>query len=263
MKTKHILLLAIGIVFFSCKDKDRRPVTLPEDNQAKRMLQGIWINQDDQSAAFQIKGDTLYYPDSTSQPMYFQVFRDTLVLHGVNDIKYQIIKQTPNFFSFRNQDGEEIQLTLSQDADDAFFFTTRHPKALNQGKVIKRDTVVNYQNERYHCYVQINPTTYKVVKASINDNGVEVNNFYYDNIVNLHIYNGSRKIFSTDFRKQAFTSKVPKDFLEQAVLSDLTFKSIESNGIHYIASFVIPDSMSSFEVEMIVSFNGALSMKVD
>ncbi|MDD3388613.1 MAG: DUF4738 domain-containing protein, partial [Prevotella sp.] len=112
MKTKHILLLAIGIVFFSCKDKDRRPVTLPEDNQAKRMLQGIWINQDDQSAAFQIKGDTLYYPDSTSQPMYFQVFRDTLVLHGVNDIKYQIIKQTPNFFSFRNQDGEEIQLTL-------------------------------------------------------------------------------------------------------------------------------------------------------
>jgi hypothetical protein len=106
------------------------------------------------------------------------------------------------------------------------------------------------------------PHDYKVVKTSYNDDGVEVDNVYHDNIVNLNVYHGAKKLFSGDFRKQQFVSLVPKDFLSQSILSDLIFKTIDPDGIHYIASLMIPDSMSSFQVEIIVSYTGKLQMKV-
>ncbi|MBM6993251.1 MAG: DUF4738 domain-containing protein [Prevotella sp.] len=262
MKIKYVVLMILAVGLFGCKNKGRQPAALQEDRKAKQMLQGIWLNEDDQDVAFQVKGDTIFYPDSTSQPVYFQIIKDTFVLHGASDIKYPILRQTPHIFIFRNQEGEEVSLVMSNNPDDAELFSDKHPKALNQNQLIKRDTVVTYGNERYHCYVQVNPTTYKVVKTSYNDDGVAVDNFYYDNIVNLHVFHGSQKLFSSDFRKQAFASKVPKDFLEQAVLSDLVFKSVDDKGIHYVASLVIPDSMSSFEVELTVSFSGRLQMAV-
>ena len=58
--------------------------------------------------------------------------------------------------------------------------------------MLKRDCVVFFNDEKYHCYIQINPTTYKVVKPSVNDDGVEVDNVYYDNIVNLTVFNGNK-----------------------------------------------------------------------
>lgn len=49
------------------------------------MLQGIWLNDDDEDdVAFRVKGDTIYYPDSTSQPVYFYIAGDTLVMKGAN-----------------------------------------------------------------------------------------------------------------------------------------------------------------------------------
>lgn len=262
MKMRYIALLMLVLTVCSCSNKDRKPAPPQEDLKAKQLLQGIWTNEEDQDVAFKVKGDTVFYPDSTSQPVYFQVFRDTLVLHGASDIKYPILRQTAHLFVFRNEEGEEVKLAKSSNPDDEELFTGRHPNALNQNKLIKRDTVVTYGDKRYHCYVQVNPTTYKVVKTTYNDDGVAVDNFYYDNIVNLHIFQGSRKVFSSDFRKQAFAAKVPADFLGQAVLSDLIFRNIDDRGIHYTAQLVIPDSMSSFEVELIVSYTGGLRMEV-
>ena len=40
-----------------------------EDLQAKKMIQGIWINEDQGSCAFRAKGDTIFYPDSLSEPV--------------------------------------------------------------------------------------------------------------------------------------------------------------------------------------------------
>ncbi len=256
MNKKYLLLLLCGIILYGCKDKQPQSASQQEDVQAKQMLQGIWINEENQSVAFQVKGDTIFYPDSTIQPVYFQIFKDTFVLHGPNDVKYPILRQTRHLLKFRNQNDEEVTLTLSSDAEDVTLFPTKHPKPLNQNQLIKRDTVVVHEGERYHCYVQVNPTTYKVAKTSYNDEGVEVYNFYYDNIVNLHIFHGNRKLFSKDFHKNDFSSFVPLEFLEQSVFSDLIFKAVDNNGFHYVASLVIPDSMSSFEVEIIVSFSG-------
>lgn len=255
-------ILVCCLALASCKDKGAKTAEPQEDLKAKQMLQGIWVNEDNQSVAFRVKGDTIYYPDSISEPVYFQIVRDTFVLHGDNVVKYPILRQTAHLFVFRNQNGDEVELTLSEDADDASFFPNKAPRALNQNKLIKRDTVVAFRGERYHCYVQVNPTTYKVVKRTYNDEGVEVDNFYYDNIVNLHVYHGATKLFSSDFHKSDFKQKVPQDFLQQAVLSDLEFVGIDERGIRYAASLVIPDTMSSFQVEIIVSFAGKMTMQV-
>ena len=260
MKKYRMALLVLIAAITSCKDRGQQAVTPQEDLIAKRMLQGIWLNDDDQDVAFKAKGDTIFYPDSTSQPVFFQIFRDTLVLKGANEVKYPIVKQTPHLFVFRNHSGDEVKLKKSDEHDDNTLFSTNRPQALNQNELIKCDTVVRFDSENYHCYVQVNPTTYKVIKTSYNDEGVEVDNVYHDNIVNLNIYHGSRKLFSSDFRKQQFAKLVPETFISQTILSDLVYRKIDKDGIHYLAVLMIPDSMSSYEVELIVSYDGKLKM---
>lgn len=263
MNIRNIVLFAMGVALASCTGKEAKPALPRENTEAKQMLQGVWVNEEDQSVAFQAKGDTIFYPDSTSQPMYFQIVGDTIVMHGRSEVKYPIVRQTAHLFKFRNQNNEEVTLTKSTDKDDSALFTTKHPIALNQNKLIKRDTIVVYGNEKYHSYVQVNPTTYKVIKTSYNDEGVAVDRFYYDNIINLHVYHGPHKLFSSDFRKQRFEKKVPRNILEQSVLSDITLEKADEHGIHYVASLVIPDTMSSFEVELVVDYSGRLTMSVN
>ena len=259
-----MVILAVG-QFSSCKKgaAAQKDVTVQEDSVAKQMLQGIWVDEDEQDVAFKAQGDSIFYPDSTSMPVRFQIIADTLVLHGASDVKYPILKQTRHLFVFRNQNGDEIRLVLSDDADDANFFSDKHPQPLNQGKLIKRDTIVSFQNKSYHCYIQINPTTYKVIKSSWNDEGVEVDNVYYDNIINLNVYSGARRLYHSDIKKQQFSSVVPADFLRQSIFSDLDLKSVDADGIHFQASLVMPDeTMSSYQVMVTVAYNGRMSMKI-
>ncbi|MBQ1880221.1 MAG: DUF4738 domain-containing protein, partial [Lachnospiraceae bacterium] len=34
--------------------------------------------------------------------------------------------------------------------------------------------VVNYEGKRYHLYIAVNPTKYKVVRHTLNDDGLDV-----------------------------------------------------------------------------------------
>lgn len=273
MKEKHIsrnfwlcccIVCAVSALTLIACGHGKKDNRVPkEDLKAKAMLQGVWVNEDEQYVAFKIKGDTIYYPDSTSMSVYFKVISDTLVIYGSNVTKYPIQKLTKNLFLFKNSNGDEVRLVNSGDHDDAALFTNKQVEALNQNKLIKRDTVVNHGDTRYHCYVQVNPTTYKVVKSSYNDEGVLVDNVYYDNIVNLNVYRGADKLFSGDFRKQQFSKIVPADFLSKSVFSDMVFDSIDSHGIKYIAILIIPDSQSSYHVAVTVNYNGKLSMQAN
>ncbi|MBB1530279.1 MAG: DUF4738 domain-containing protein [Prevotella sp.] len=260
-----IMVILVTGQFSSCQKKGSagKEDAVQEDTVAKQMLQGIWVDEDGQDVAFKAQGDSIFYPDSTSQPVRFQIFGDTLVLHSASDVKYPILKQTKNLFIFRNQNGDEVKLVLSEDANDADFFLSKRPQALNQGVLIKRDTVVKFQDKPYHCYIQVNPTTYKVIKSSWNDEGVEVDNVYYDNIINLNVYSGARRLFHSDIKKQQFSGVVPADFLNQSVFSDLILKSVDAEGIHFQASLVMPDeTMNSFQVMVTISYNGHMSMNV-
>lgn len=265
MKRTLFILFVIVLVMGGCRKRPGDRQDAPrEDVAAKKMLQGIWVNEDEEDVAFMAKGDTIFYPDSTSQPVYFQIFNDTLVLHGANDVKYPIVKQAAHLFEFKNQNGDVVKLTLSDNPYDKYVFASnaKRPQALNQNQLIKRDSVISFEGEKYHSYVQVNPTTYKVVKASYNDEGVEVDNVYYDNIIHISLYKGAEKVFSRDFHKQDFARQVPKDFLRQGILNDILLVKADAAGVHYNTMIGIPDSPSSYVVETIISYKGKLTLKL-
>ena len=105
MKRYIFPLLVICILLqFGCA-KQTEGGYVKEDTGAKKELQGIWINEDDEDVAFRIKGDTVYFPDTISVPVYFRIEKDSFVLYGANIIKYPVVKRTQHLFEFINQSG--------------------------------------------------------------------------------------------------------------------------------------------------------------
>lgn len=260
----NILLLAcflFGVAACGQKSEKEQP-EIKEDTAAKKLLQGIWLDGDDEDdVAFRVKGDTIYYPDSTSRPVYFYIVGDTLVMKGANTSKYPIVHQAAHIFQFKVQNGDIVKLVKTDDQSYLQQFSHEQPVTLNQNTLVKRDTVVNAGNEKLHLYVQVNPTTFKVYKSSYNDDGVEVDNVYHDNIVNVNIYQGSRKIFGRDFRKEDFKGQVPHEFLKQSILSDIVFRKVDADGVHYKVVLAMPDSSMSYQVEIIISLKGKMTIK--
>lgn len=262
-----VLSTVLLVVFSGCKNRQNAPVKIveQEDVQAKKMLQGIWVTDDEESVAFKVKGDTIYYPDSTSVPVAFKIIGDSLVLRGASVTKYAIVKQSAHLFVFKNQYGDVVRLVRSADPDDNYSFKIKSPVILNQinqKKIIKRDTVIVYKKERYHLYVQVNPTTYKIIKSTYNDEGVEVGNIYYDNIVHVSVYNGNVCLFSKDFHKQEFKSYIPQPYYSQCILSDIFFGKLTAKGVAFNASLPIPDSTTSYVINIFISFKGKLKMSI-
>ena len=260
----NILLLAcflLGVAACGQKSEKKQP-EIKEDTAAKKLLQGIWLDGDDEDdVAFRVKGDTIYYPDSTSRPVYFYIVGDTLVMKGANTSKYPIVNQAAHIFQFKVQNGDIVKLVKTDDQSYLQQFSHEQPVTLNQNTLVKRDTVVNAGNEKLHLYVQVNPTTFKVYKSSYNDDGVEFDNVYHDNIVNVNIYQGSRKIFGRDFRKEDFKGQVPHEFLKQSILSDIVFRKVDADGVHYKVVLAMPDSSMSYQVEIIISLEGKMTIK--
>lgn len=256
-----LLLLMAAAIVTGCGGTPKRARQEKHENlEAKRMLQGIWVNDGGQDVAFMAKGDTIYYPDTTSQPACFRIVDDTLVLGGTG-VRYAIVRQAPHLFIFRNQAGDEVRLVRSSDPDDASFFVRRRPAALNQGRTVKRDTVTVCGGERYHSYIQVNPTTYRVIKTAYNDDGVAVDNVYYDNIIHLGVYHGATPLYSHDFYKSDFQGYVPANVLSQSVLSDMRLSAADARGLHFEASVLIPDSPTGYQLIVSVGYDGKLSIK--
>lgn len=264
MESGKILACLMSLcVCLGCNQTGKLPTDIPkEDHTAKKLLQGIWLNEEDENVALRVERDTIYYPDSVSRPVYFQIIADSLVLYGSQVVKYPVIKQSEHVFQFENQYGEVVRLVKSEDANDSLVFVGhRQVAVLNQNKLIRRDTVIVYDNVRYHSYVQVNPTTYKVFKPSYNEDGVAVDNVYYDNIVNVNLYRGAEKVYSSDFRKADFHDYVQQEYLSQSILSDIDYDRIDAEGAHYYAEICIPDSPTSYRVEIVISLNGNKTMR--
>ena len=127
---------------------------------------------------------------------------------------------------------------------------------------IKKDSVVMHNGERYHWYVAINPTKYKVEKRSFNEDGLEVTNVYYDNIMHISVFHGARQIFSSDFRKQMYSKLVPASFLAQAILGNMEFSHIDASGLHFSATLCVPDGASCYMVDTKVAYTGQMTMSL-
>lgn len=246
----------------SCKQQKGQQAEnkVEENQQAKKLLQGVWLDDDEGDVSFRVKGDTIYYPDSTSAPAYFFIVNDTLKIKGANEVDYAIVKQAEHLFEFKTQSGDVLRLVKTSDPSYLKAFEHTRPMTLNQNTLLKRDTVVTYADKSYHLYMQVNPTSYKVYKSSYNDDGVQVDNVYYDNIVNINVYQGASKLFSRDFQKADFNGAVPSQFISQAILSDVVFDSASAEGIRFLAVLAMPDSSLSYEVVVNIAYNGKMTI---
>lgn len=256
-----LLLVVVSLFVTGCGRKSADNVVIKEDAEAKAMLQGIWLDEISESVAFKVKGDTIFYSDSTSQPACFKIVGDTLVM-GITSTKYPIIKQTAHLFSFKNPNGDIVRLVKSSDMSDTLAFSHDTPEPMTVSQKLKTDTVVNYDGERYHCYIAVNPTTYKVVKASYNNDGVKVDNVYYDNIIHISVYQGAVQLYSRDFNKQMYSRLVPESFLRQAVLSRMEFGKVDAKGFHFYSTICIPNGDSCYLLDTQISFDGDMSMEL-
>jgi len=256
-----IIAFLFCLSFLACKQQraDGSINDASEDLEAKAMLQGIWIESETEEVSFLAKGDTIFFPDSTSQPSYFCIVRDSFCL-GEN--RYAITKQTEHLFCFQNQAGEEVRLEKSENKEDSLAFSDNQPEILSLNEVLKIDSVVSFGGERYHWYIAVNPTRYKVTKETYNSDGVSVENVYYDNIIHISLYRGSTCLFSRDFKKQMFADDVPQQFLEQAVLGNIKYDHVDSRGVHFNANLCIPDVASCYLVETLIGFDGQMTKKL-
>lgn len=232
-----------------------------EDREAKALMQGVWVDAETEDLTFRVAGDTIFYADSTSMPAYFKIVGDSLVLSS--GTTYAIEQHTAHIFSFRNQNGDLITLNKLDDAEnDSLYVRGTTPTVMTYTHQVKTDSVVSYNGARYHWYIAINPTRYKVVRRTYNDDGMEVENVYYDNIMHVSIYNGAQRLYSSDFRKQQFAHLVPVKFLDEAVLANMEFAKVDAAGLHFNATLCIPDGASCYQVETVISYKGQMTMKL-
>ena len=231
-----------------------------EDREAKALMQGVWVDAETEDPTFRVAGDTIFYADSTSMPAYFRIISDSLVL--ASGTRYAIERHSENLFWFKNQNGDLIKLRKAEEADSIAEFVHDKPAVMTYTQQVKRDSVVMFNGERYHWYVAINPTRYKVVLRTYNDDGMEVENVYYDNIMHISVFNGARQLFSSDFRKQQYNGLVPQKFLEEAVLSDMEYSKVDAQGLHFIATLCVPDGASCYQAETVISYKGEVTKKL-
>ena len=260
MKNVAVSLMAI---FFAACSGNKSPHFLQqekEDLSAKGLLQGIWLDDETESPLMRVEGDTIYYADVQSTPIAFKIIRDTLYTYGNDTTYYKIDKQGEHIFWFHSITDNMIRLHKSEDPNDSLAFVGQEMIIPTYTEVTKRDSVVNYNGNRYRAYVYINPSKMRVVKTIYTEDGISMDNVYYDNVMHICVYEGKKSLFASDITKQMFESVVPADFLMQAILSDTKFVKVDRNGFLYQAVLSIPESSIYSIANLTVSFSGELAI---
>lgn len=262
----HVIVsLFLLVTLNSCSNRKASPSQEQQkDAEAKKMMQGIWVNESHGNCVLRVVGDTIFYPDSLSESVRFHILADTLYLENSLQTKYHIKKMSNCTFWFVNTEGDEIRLSKAgnDEYDDLFERKELKNVAINQGVLIKRDSVLLVGDTRYHAYSQVNPTTYKVLRQSINDEGVTVDQAYFDNIVHIAVYVGSKPLLSRDYRKTDFTSLVPAEYIARCILSDISIEKADDKGVHFTAILTEPDTFTSYQINLIIDKNGKTSMSI-
>ena len=234
-----------------------------EDLEAKKNMQGTWINDLEDNIVFSVKNDTIYFNDSLSKPAYFHIHKDTLYLDYHKVIKYPIKKLTASSLIFINDAGDEVELIKSNTAaTDIKPSTGVEQTSLNQGVVVKDDSVMTFDGKRIHAYKKVNPTTHKVYQQTKNNEGLNIESIYFDNIVYIAVYDGGRKVFGHNIAKGDFKGLVPDSYLEQAILSDIEINSFDDKGVHFEAILSVPNSSTNYKIKILITLQGKKTLSL-
>lgn len=178
---KRFSIIMLAVALSSCGTPQQKASALEENKEAKSLLEGIWLDDNTETALLRVKGDTLFYADAATAPVAFKIIGDSLITYGARTNGYKIEKQEEHTFWFHSAVGDVIRLHKSDTENDSLaFIHTREIPVYNE--VIKKDSVVTYDNVRYRGYVYINPSKIKVMRPGVSEEGLGVDNVYYDNI---------------------------------------------------------------------------------
>lgn len=260
-------LLATNISFFAaCKGTDgaQSAGRKSEDLNAKKMMQGIWIDEEDGEPVFRALNDTLYYPDGTAEPTAFYIADDTLFIETSHPTKYAVTSLGKDYFRFINAEGDKIMLIHSNSNEDMEHFIkhTVEKDSTSIAIVNKKDSTLNFNNHAYRAYTEVNPTRHKVYKQSINSDGVTVDNAFYDNIVSLNIYREQQKIFYYNFQKTHFKKLIPQSFYDSCILENINIVGTNDKGMLFEAILTAPDTYTSYHVNITVTDKGKYSLAI-
>ena len=100
------------------------------------------------------------------------------------------------------------------------------------------------------------------MRPGVSEEGLSVDNVYYDNIIHICVYEGKRSLFAKDITRQMFKHVIPDDFLKWAILSDMDFLGVDAKGYHYQATVCIPDGASCYVVNITIDMDGKLSYEL-
>ena len=261
MKLFPKVLICI-LLMSSCSGQPQNKEKIEKENlTAKEWLQGTWIDDMTETPLFTVKGDTIYYNDESAAPVTFKIIKDTLKTYGHKITSYHIKKQGESFIWIQSIMGDILQLSKTDQSLDSHW-TLQQTSEETIEKVIQKDLVVHYNNRRFRGYVYINPTDIKVHQPEITEEGLEVENVYFDNIIHICVYEGKKKLFGRDMKKQDFKLLIPEEYYQRAILSDMNFIGVNAKGYQYQATLCIPNSASCYLINLSISLNGEITYEL-
>ena len=243
------LSLPLVLLMVSCADTGRQT----EDAEAMQLMQGIWINTEGNTPSIMARGDSIYYPDSTSLPVRFWIYKDSLYMKGRVLTRYKIEEQSEKLLKLENQNGEPLSLSKASDNSSMGDFTRQRPYALNVFETDDADTTVAISSGYVKCSIHIEPSSDRVVKSVCNDDGFVVDNMYLDRAANVCINEGGSTYYTHSFRKQEFSSYVPDAFLSKSILRNVIFYGVSGDTVVLYATIGIPDAETCYVVEIRIS----------
>jgi len=267
-----MLFFFLGMAFFSSCRRSAPPAsagdqTLPPPPQADsatmHRLAGIWVDDETDAVQFLVRDDSIFYPDTSSLPARFAVFDDTLVVLSRDNSRYPLKQVLDHSMVYESLTGEERVLRRSNNPDDSLLFLHHSYAPILLGQLVKRDSVgFSPSGDRYHLYIDVNPTRKKVYKTTYTDEGMAVQNVYFDNIIHIAVYEGRRCLFTHDFHKEEFASFVPEAFISGAVLSNMEFGRLVKEGCHFYATLCEPEGARCYVVDIVIGYDGSKNMKL-
>ena len=261
MKLFSKVLICISLMSSCSGQPQKKEEMEKEDLIAKEWLQGTWIDDMTETPLFTAKGDTIYYIDEPAAPVAFKIIEDTLKTYGRKVSNYHIKKQGKSFIWIQSFMGDILQLSKAENSQDSLWIPRQTPKEKTDN-VISKDNVVHYNNQRFRGYVYINPTNIKVHQPEITEEGLEIENIYYDNIIHICVYEGKNKLFGRDMKKQDFDSLITAEYYQRAILSDMEFGGVNAKGYQYQATLCIPNSASCYLVNIYITKDGYITYEL-
>ena len=161
----------------------------------------------------------------------------------------------------KNTKRDIVLISKIRISEDILAFENKEVEVIPITEVMKKDSVVMYKGIRYRGYVYINPSKMKVIRTSYSEDGISVDNVYYDNVIHICVYEGRQMLYGKDITKKMFAGIFPTETLNQMILADMNFMGVNNKGYQYQATLCVPESSVYSLANITIGFDNQMSIK--